>query len=227
MDNLAPDAVAARHPSTPHREQELARSSTRDNALSEDVLVKTALQIISRKGAAGFTMRDLADALHVSPMAAYHHVASKDELLRLVGNHVWAAVEVPPADAGPWYERLRTVLLMERNATKSYQGLYDAVLYLDVERKRTLEDTLLDLILDAGYPPVLAVPAYRTLMSWIAGHSAIESSLRDPNRRRPSGWGKAQRLTYDRELMPEMNADEYFTFGLDTMIAGLRAILDD
>jgi len=195
--------------------------------LSEDELVEAALRIIRRKGVARLTMRDLAVALAVSPMAAYYYVDSKDDLLRLAANHVWASVTVPPPESGPWHERLRAVLIAERQAIEPYQGLYEAVTYLDVERKQALEDAMLDLMLDAGYPPVRAVPAFRTLMSWVQGFSFIESALRDPKRRRPSGWGKAQRLTYDREQMPEMHAEEYFVFGLSTMIAGLRTVLDD
>jgi TetR/AcrR family transcriptional regulator, tetracycline repressor protein len=190
------------------------------------MLVNTALGIIQRKGTAGLTMRDLAEELRVSPMAAYYYVQSKDELLRLVGNHVWGHVQVPPPEAGPWYKRLRAVLIAERLATEPYRGLYEAVMYLDIEQKRALEDAVLDLMLDAGYPPAKAVPAFRTLMSWVQGFSFIESTFRDPKRRRPSGWGKAQLLTFDRDQMPEMHAEDYFIFGLDVMIAGLRETLD-
>lgn len=204
----------------------MAKSLPREG-LSEDALVTAALQIIQRKGAAGLTMRDLADALGVSSMAAYHYVDSKDDLLRLVGNHVWMSIQVPSSDAGPWYARIRAVLVAERQATEPYRGLTEAVMFLDVEHKRVLEDAILDLILNAGYPPARAVPAFRTLMSWVQGFSFIESALRDPKRRRPSGWGKAQQLNYDRNQMPEMHGAEYFTFGLDAVIAGLRATLDN
>jgi AcrR family transcriptional regulator len=190
------------------------------------MLVDTALNIIQRKGTAGLTMRDLAEELRVSPMAAYYYVQSKDELLCLVGNHVWAGVRVPPPDTGSWYERLRAVLIAERRATEPYRGLYEAVMYLDIEQKRAFEDAVFDLILNAGFSSPKAVQAFRTLMSWVQGFSFIESALRDPKRRRPSGWGKAQLLTYDREQMPEMRAEDYFVFGLDVVIAGLREMLD-
>jgi AcrR family transcriptional regulator len=205
----------------------MARSSTRDRALSEEVIVKAALGIIRRKGVAALTMRDLADVLGVSPMAAYHYVDGKDDLIRLVGNHVWGSVAVAPPGAGPWYERLRSVLIAERDATKHYRGLYEAVLYLDVEQKRKLEDAELDLLLEAGYPPALALPAYRVLMSWVSGYASIESAMRDPKRRRPAAhWGKAQRLSLDRDQTPEIPADDYFRFGVDAVIVGLRASLD-
>jgi AcrR family transcriptional regulator len=204
----------------------LARSSTQP-ALSEEMLIEAALGIIRRKGVAGLTMRDLADTLGVSPMAAYYHVNNKDDLLRLVGNHVWGSLEVPPPGAGPWYERLRTAMTAERHAVEPYRGLYEAVTYLDVDHKRALEDAVLDLMLDAGFPPDRAVLAFRALMSWVTGYFSLESAFRDPKRRRPpSRWGKARRLAHDREQVPEMQAKEYFVFGLDSIIAGLRTTLE-
>ena len=195
-------------------------------ALSEAAVVRAALAIIRRKGTAALTMRELADALGVSPMAAYHHVQGKEDLLRLVGNHVWGSVTVPPPDSGPWYERLRTLVIAERDAIKRYRGLYEALLYVDVEQKLVLEDAQLDLLLDTGCPPGRAVPAFRALRSWLGGNAFMESALRDPSRRRaPSRWSKAQRLTYDRAVMPEMHADDYFAAGLDVVIAGLRVTL--
>jgi len=200
----------------------LARSSTQP-ALTEDTLVEASLELIRSEGTDGFTMRDLATRLGVSPMAAYHHVASKDELLARVGDHVWGALEIPPPDAGPWHERLRTAVLAEREALRPYPGLDAAVMFLPVPKKRAFEDAELDLLLDAGVGPARAVPAFRTLMSWVAGHRFIESALRDPERRRPTGQkGKAQRMSEDRLLVPDTKDEAYFAFGLDTIINGLR-----
>lgn len=204
----------------------MARSATQP-ALSEEAIVTAAMKLISRKGAAALTMRDLASELGVSPMAAYHYVDGKDDLLRRVGNHVWSLLAVPSAEEGPWYVRLRLSMLAERDALAPYPGLDAALHFLDVEHKRAFENAELDLLLDAGIPPVQAVPAFRTLMSWVQGHRYIESTLRNPNTRRPPGMmGKAQVLALDRDRMPEMHADDYFTFGLDAVIAGLRVELE-
>jgi hypothetical protein len=61
----------------------------------------------------------------------------------------------------------------------------------------------------------------------VSGNAFIESALRDPKRRRAkASWTKAQQLTYDREQMPPLHAEDYFAFGLDVVIAGMRAALD-
>jgi len=204
----------------------VTRSVNDDQALCEEVLVKAALEIIRERGAGALRMRDLADVLGVSPMAAYHYVANKDDLLRRVGEAIWSSVEIP-TEAGTWHERLRALLLAEREVTKQFPGLYEATLYLYIVAKRAIEDLQLQLILDAGHPPAFAVPAFRALRSWINGNAFIEAALRDPRRRPPpEEWHKAQRLTFDRAAMPVMNADDYFVAGLDIVIAGMRATLD-
>jgi len=186
-----------------------------------------ALELIRRNGVDALIMRDLAEVLGVSPMAAYYYVESKDDLIRLVANHVWSKVEIPSADAGPWYDRLRAGVIAERETVKQYRGLYDAALYLDVEQKRRVEDETLDVFLDAGYPPSTALPAFRYLMSSVSGSSSIEVGMRDRQRRRPpSHKSKATTIELDPESSPMLDADDYFRFGLDTLIAGLRVQLD-
>jgi TetR/AcrR family tetracycline transcriptional repressor len=204
-----------------------AKVTPRERSLSEQAIVDATLALIRRNGATALTMRDLADELGVSPMAAYYYVDNKDGLLRLVGDHIYSTVEVPPADSGPWHERLRALVRAQRDAMKVYPGLSEALLYVDMEHKRRLEDAELDILLDAGFSPADAVPAFRTLLSWVTGNAAIETLLRDPKRRRPSrAWTKAQRLTYDRNQMPEMHADDYFEYGLDALIEGMRTELE-
>ncbi len=110
---------------------------------------------------------------------------------------------------------------------KQYPGLSEALAFVDMENKRRLEDAELDILLDAGFPAADAVPAFRTLLSWTTGNAAIETMLRDPTRRRAAvEWTKAQRLTYDRDQIPEMHASDYFEYGLDAVITGLRALLE-
>ena len=51
-------------------------------------------------------MRSLADELGVTPMAAYHHVHDKTELIDLVLEAVMGTVPIPDPASGSWSERL-------------------------------------------------------------------------------------------------------------------------
>jgi AcrR family transcriptional regulator len=217
------EAIVARAPRAVRTKESPARE-----ALSEETIIEAALVLIRRKGAANLTMRDLADELGVSPMAPYYHVGGKDELLLSVSNAVLKTVEVPSADDGSWSDRLRTLTRAKRQALAQYPGLMDVLGgWGDTEEGRRLEDASLEILLDAGFTPAQAVPAFRTLLSWLTGHVGIEAILRDPNRRRPfSHWTEAQRLTFDPDAMPPLHADDYFEFGLDAVIRGLESVLE-
>ena len=78
--------------------------------LTEKEIVDAALAIIRQEGLNGLSMRRLSRELGRSAMAPYWHVADKRELLDLVAREVLAEVEVPAPDAGPWEDRLRTVI---------------------------------------------------------------------------------------------------------------------
>jgi AcrR family transcriptional regulator len=68
-------------------------------------IAAAALAIADERGAAGVTMRAVAEALDVTPMALYHHVADKTALVGLVVD--LAVREVPlPEPSGDWREDL-------------------------------------------------------------------------------------------------------------------------
>jgi AcrR family transcriptional regulator len=194
--------------------------------LSEDLIVDAALRLIRRDGAEKLTMRVLAAELGVSSMAAYYHVANKRELFALIAEHVYAEVNVPSLEL-PWDERLLMLARERRRAIRRYPGLPEALVGIDAEHIRRLENAELDILLEAGFPPSTAVPAARVVMDWTLGNAAIDSMLRDPHvRRPPSRWTDAQRMTREDEELRRLHADDYFEFGLQAVVAGLRTVLD-
>jgi AcrR family transcriptional regulator len=205
----------------------VTRRPQRDRGLSEMRIVKAALAIINRSGTDALTMRALAKELSVSPMAAYYYVESKDDLLRLVGNSLLAKVRVPSEDSGTWDQRLRSLLHDQRSALRRHPGLREAIIgRLDLEERRRLEDGEFDLLLQAGFEPVQAVMAFRTLQDWILGNALVETKLRDPKQRRPpEKHSKVQRATLDPTFMPRLSSDDYFEMELENVISGLQATL--
>ena len=172
-------------------------------------------------------MRELASELGVSSMAAYHHVENKRALLALVAEHVYSHVEVPSDDL-PWDERLRLLIRERRRVVREYPGLSEALTLVDSSQELRIEDAQLDILLKAGFPPAVAVPAARVLMDWVLGNSTVASILRDPKARRPtSRWSKAQALSQRHPQLQGLHSDDYFEFGLNCVLAGLRAVLDD
>lgn len=77
------------------------RRSRRD--LSLDEVVDRAIEIAQAEGETGLTMRRVADACDVTPMALYHHVANKEALLTAIVDRVVAtAIADLGSGAQPW-----------------------------------------------------------------------------------------------------------------------------
>ncbi|MDD9969630.1 MAG: TetR family transcriptional regulator [Myxococcales bacterium] len=84
--------------------------------LDTDRIAKAALAVVTERGVRGFTMRAVADALDVTPMALYHHVKDKAELAALVVDAALRARPLPPP-TGDWQEDLWAMALWMRQST--------------------------------------------------------------------------------------------------------------
>lgn len=81
-----------------------AARQRRDLTLEE--VVDHATRIMEEEGASRLTMRRVADACGVTPMAIYHYVANKEDLLTLVVDRVIAAVLEDDWERGPWRDAM-------------------------------------------------------------------------------------------------------------------------
>lgn len=66
------------------------------------------MALLDEDGVGGLTMRRLADRLAVTPTALYWHVATKDDVLDLAVDEIFADVPLPPA-AGEWQDDVRAL----------------------------------------------------------------------------------------------------------------------
>ena len=73
--------------------------------LSNAGIVSAALAMIDAHGEKAFSMRKLAAALNVDPMAIYHHHANKAALMQAVLDAMLREFS-PPATTGDWRQDL-------------------------------------------------------------------------------------------------------------------------
>jgi AcrR family transcriptional regulator len=93
------------------------RAPRRTEALSRDVIVKAATEILDAEGEDALTLRALTARLNTGYGAIYHHVADRNDLLAAATDHVIAHIVTGlAADAGP-RPALRAIAL----------GLFDAI----------------------------------------------------------------------------------------------------
>jgi TetR/AcrR family tetracycline transcriptional repressor len=120
--------------------------------LTRDAVVEVALTMADAGGLDTLTIRRLATHFGVTPMALYWHVKNKDELLDAMGDAVFAAVVLPPADDRAWMDQYSDLLVALLNALRAHPGAVDLagqrVLYNDAGRDLT--ERALALLRQAG-----------------------------------------------------------------------------
>jgi AcrR family transcriptional regulator len=78
-------------------------------------VLRTAVALADQGGIESLSMRKLAQALDVVPMALYRHVANKDELLDALVDVVIGEID-PPLEGADWKTTIRTRILSARRA---------------------------------------------------------------------------------------------------------------
>ena len=96
-------------------------------ALGRGRILAAALEIIDRDGLEALTMRTLADALGVAPMATYRHYANKGELLDALLNAVAYGLLVPESH-GDWRSTALALARSVRENLLQHPGLVSAVI---------------------------------------------------------------------------------------------------
>jgi AcrR family transcriptional regulator len=168
-------------------------STSKIARLTRDDIVTAALEITERAGLGALSMRSLADELGVTPMATYHYVHNKTELIDLVLEAVMAAVAIPDPSTGTWSERLWKINRNTRKALAAHPGLAEALLERPpTPASRRHIDATLACLREAGFSPAEAQLAYVTFESCMFGRMTVERA-----NRAPASTDKAYRWAFD------------------------------
>lgn len=174
--------------------------------LTVERIVDAACRIAERDGLSGLSMRRLGAELEVDPMAVYHHVANKRELLRRVTERTIERM-VPPDPSAPWEVRVRQwamrywdVVVTHRELTLA--GLADPEI---AAGGRPSTEPLLAAISESGLRDDLVEPTAFLVVDAVHGSALAVGS---PGRHDTDGH---------RELRAA------FDDGIDTILAGITA----
>jgi AcrR family transcriptional regulator len=99
------------------------RKRREQEALSDQQIVDASLDLIRRDGADRFSMRKLAKALGVTPMAVYYYVSGKDALFERVADAVLERVPRPAPSGSDWRAELKATALHGFRLLSQYPGL--------------------------------------------------------------------------------------------------------
>jgi AcrR family transcriptional regulator len=192
--------------------------------LDRDQIAATGLAVLDQYGLAGFTIRAVAEALGVTPMALYHHVANKAELAALVVN---AAHNSLPLDTpvGIWREDLWAMAQWMRETTNNHSAVHELRRLYRIYTPEILRlgESWLSIWQQSGLPLERAVIAARVSSLTIVGLVMEEAHLRTLDKPDPALMARlpGARLMYETERNPKLT----FEIAVRSLIDGLHARL--
>jgi TetR/AcrR family tetracycline transcriptional repressor len=187
-------------------------------------IAAAALAVADAGGASGFTMRAVAQALGVTPMALYHHVADKAALAALLVDAAISEHPLPPP-TGVWQDDLWTIARWTRDNTRAHPAVGPIRRAYRVWTSAALQITerWLSVWQQSGLPRDKALIAATTSSLAISGMVEEESLLggmQRPTDAALSGLPNARAL-----FNAKPNRDADFELLVRSLIEGLHARL--
>jgi len=160
--------------------------------LSRDAVLASALDVINHEGVERLTIRRLAEALGVSPMAIYRHVTNKADLLDGALDLLMRDARVTAHDEADWIDWLCETFLRMRATLLAQSGALALIMShasLGSQALGVMEEVLAKLS-QRGIPPLAAARLFHHFMSYTLGSIAMlgpilqrDSELADPQER--------------------------------------------
>jgi TetR/AcrR family transcriptional regulator, tetracycline repressor protein len=199
---------------------EVSSGRTKPPALTEDQIVAAALEVIRTEGLEALSMRRLSRELGRSAMAAYWYVADKQQLLDLVASKLLSRVNLPDPESGPWDERLRAVMEGIDAQLHHYPGIAAILLERMRSTDRRLMNGIMQILLSAGFEGPGVFLSYAMIHTYLFGRYQVVGFSVDID---PPDLEDTL-----AELLPhlaKLHGHDFFSYGIDTIIEGLRAQL--
>ncbi|MFJ6671679.1 TetR/AcrR family transcriptional regulator C-terminal domain-containing protein [Actinosynnema sp. NPDC091369] len=199
----------------------------RDAPLTVERIVGAAVALLDAEGAGRLTMRRLAEHLDVAPPTLYWHVKTKDDVLDLAVDAIFAEVPVP--DGGPWPDAVRALVLAWR-ATMLRHPWSPPLLGRPALGPNVLRRTefLQRTLAGAGFRGAELAAATHGLANFTIGSALTQSTWRDAATRDAAhAHIRANADTYPtlaaHAHLDRPDWDALFSRGLDHFLAGLTA----
>ena len=186
-------------------------------------VVTAALGLAQDVGLDRFTMGQLAEKLGVAPMTAYHHVSNRTELVRLVVEELLGRVEIPGPETGPWDVQLKALEANVRRELGGIPGIRTGLGGGHSPGSTRLADAVLTILREAGLDESTALLAYGAMFTYMVGQ--LDLDLVADRGADPGDASRFVELTARSAGGRRPTPDEFFDFGFDLLLTGLRELL--
>jgi AcrR family transcriptional regulator len=209
--------------------------------LSRERVMAGAIAIADRDGIGALTIRSLAQELGVKPMAIYHYVEGKEEILDGIVDMVFSEIELPPADAD-WRDGLRARAVSAREVLRRHPWAAPLLESRPNPGPATLRhhDAVIGIMRRAGFSIAMTGHAYALLDAYVYGFALTEAALpfeadAAPEvaeaimARFPTGaYPHLAEFMAEQVLQSSYDYGGEFAYGLDLILDGLdRALRHD
>ncbi|MCH0565883.1 MULTISPECIES: TetR/AcrR family transcriptional regulator [unclassified Streptomyces] len=200
--------------------------------ISREEVVATARRIVDADGVDRLTMRRLATEIGSTPMALYHHVRNKEELLvLLLDDYAARTLHRPDLPAHP-RERVVAAAAAIHDALVACPWIVEVLTADDLMSTSALwfVEQIVDGLVACGLTPEKAVHGYRAIWYYTAGEMVVRTTAarRRTDEARPTyrervfaalDPGELPRLAQVADRWAPLTAE-------DTYLDGLRALVD-
>ncbi|RDV09973.1 TetR/AcrR family transcriptional regulator [Arthrobacter sp. RT-1] len=195
----------------------------RSPLLSVDAIVGAALSLVDATG--DFSFPKVARELGVSQASLYNYIDNREHIIELMRGRVFSARDPLDTQYLPWDEALRSLAHKYRDCLVDHPRLVPLLVTQTVQDlgvMRIYEDMAI-VLGKAGLATPAIVPAITALDYLVLG-SALELTAPDVVWSPPPGQFPALSAAIADLGSPAERSDTAFSFGLETLLAGIRAV---
>lgn len=146
--------------------------------LSRARVLQGALDVADAGGIGSLTIRSLARELGVKPMAVYHHVANKEQILDGIVDLVFREIELP-SPGGDWRAEMRRRAISARAVLNRHPWAIGLLQTRTIPGPAALRhhDAVIGTLRAAGFSVEMTAHAYALLDSYTYGFAVQEAAL--------------------------------------------------
>lgn len=172
--------------------------------LTTEHVVQAALRTADQGGIDAVSLRRLAEALDVTPMAIYRHVRNKSHLLDLMAERLLEQVDMAPDEAATWQDRLRRLLASYQAVVAAHPAapLLLSRPFISQAAARAAE-ALLAILRSAGFDAGQSARVLQVITGMLLGPAIHRTTFAAASRDRPLDDGRQQ------ASVEEWAAEEY------------------
>jgi len=211
--------------------------------LSRAAVVERALELADNDGLEALTIRRLAAALGVTPMALYWHFRSKEELTAGLADRIWGEIKTDVDRTSHWSDQLRMMLESLIDVLRMHPSASALLLgseKLGPSHWEATEATL-DILGSAGFDPKhaseIAKSALWTGLTLVMSEPGFDPALSQAERAEIQRRKQVELASLPPDRYPRLvdaavpmtscdegSAEFHYRFGVDLFIAGVRAL---